>query len=401
MDISPAELDAVSKVSRTQKKSGQFCHVATYARKVSKKSGNTKDPKRGRIWTVSDISKEADRSDPEHIPHVKNPLRPVPIFGRPVSELEQICEDIVKDATQANGKALRTDTHVLLGAVYSLPIRPADYEENKEKCDQFIKDSMKWHEKMYGPVESAVCHLDESFVHYHVYSVSEDARAMIPGWREKRLAIKKAADAELSKSDGIREGNKAFKTAMIAVQDSYYQEVGIVNELARYGDRRLRYQPGSGESTIKRLEREEFAARERAAREQDKINRKKLSESVLEQERITAESARELVEIKAEKKRIREAAEELERIRRHADLVDQRVDNKVKNLLERPEFIRDEKAKKNEKLLREANDRIDDLEYKLVEKDSFIDKLLRKISELENTIKKLENTIRNLIGKYI
>lgn len=176
---------------------------------------------------------------------------------------------------------------------------------------------------------------------------------------------------------------------MIEVQDSYYFEVGSVNGLARYGNRRMRYAPGSGESITKKRQREEFVIREKALRDQDEINRKKLLESVAEQERITEESARELSEIKLEKKRIREAAENLNAIQQLSDEREFFVDNKVQNLLNSPEFIKDEKARETEKALKKAHERIETLEHTITEKDSYIDKLLRTVSDLKNKIKTL------------
>lgn len=390
MHISNTEIDAVvDAVSVDQKKSGQFCHVATYARKVSLKAGkkdiaNVGDMKR-RIWTVSDISKEADR-DPDHIPHVKNPLVPKLIFGRPVAELEAICDEMLVDAKQSNGKSLRADSHVLLAAVYSLPIRPEYYEENKEKCDRFIADSIAWHKKTYGEVISAVQHLDETYIHFHVYSISNDARGMIAGWREKRTEIKKCLDAGESKSEANRAGNRAYKAAMVKIQNSYFEEVGCVNELARYGNRRLRYQPGGPESTMQKLEREQYAIHERAARELQEINRKKLSESIAEQEKINFEASKRLAEIKAEKKALRNVAQVLLDTQKLTDEREFFVEQTVKRLMASDEFLRDAEFKETKKLLVKANEKIRDLEYDASEKDSYIDKLLGIVENLKKHI---------------
>ncbi len=72
-----------------------------------------------------------------------------------------------------------------------MPIRGDAYEENKEFCDAFVIDAIKWHEEKYGKVVSCVRHEDEAFFHIHCYSASEDARGLIPGYVAKRAEYDK------------------------------------------------------------------------------------------------------------------------------------------------------------------------------------------------------------------
>lgn len=212
MDISKSELAAVCEATTLVKHSGQFCHVATYARKVSALSGKVKASdsgkpvaKRAIIWTVADIAAEADRNDPSHHLHVLKPQAPRPVFGKSVSELEEICDAVLVDAKQSNGKSLRADTHVLLAAVYSIDVAGSEYELHKERCDKFVADSIAWHAKMYGEVVSAIAHEDEGFFHIHVYSVSDDARGMIPGWRANAKPLNRLLVMESRKMTRIKQ----------------------------------------------------------------------------------------------------------------------------------------------------------------------------------------------------
>ena len=395
MDISNSEFLAVTEAVTLTKHSGQFCHVATYSRRVSTLSGKVKksdatkpQARRPTIWTVADIAAEADRADSKHIPHVLKPAPPNLICGSPVSDLVMLCDEVLADSKQANGRALRTDTHVLLAAVYSIDVRASEYEQNKERCDKFILDSIAWHAKMYGKVVSAITHTDEGFFHAHIYSISQDARGMIPGWRAKRDATALALSEGKSKNDANRAGNSAYKKAMIEVQDSYFFEVGSVNGLARYGNRRMRYQPGTGESITKKREREAFCAREIIVREEEAINRTKLASAVLEQERLNAALAKSLEENRAKQKQLVDLEETLQRRRDQADETGFYLDSQVENLHKTPEFIKEEERKNNAKLLNLANERIMGLEESVIQKNFYIDELLDIIAELKKKLKR-------------
>ena len=379
--------------------SGQFCHVATYARKVSSLSGSAKTSdegkpagKRAKIWTVADIAAEAARVDPLHFPHVPHPKPPTLIAGVDVANLESICDAMLVDATQANGKALRKDTHVLLAAIYSIDVKGCDYELEKDRCDQFFADSLAWHEKMYGKVVSAVMHEDEGYIHIHCLGVSHDARGLIPGWRAKRAAIKEALEMGSSKMDANRAGNVAYKKAMVEVQDSYFFEVGAVNGLARYGNRRMRYQPGSGESIAQKRQREEFAVRERAERECRERKERQLALDIEEQRRMSQLATERFAD--AEKKRLNmlERAIELRKYEKFVEKKQSDFEDRVERLLVTPQYIKEEKLKEQTLALNAATLKIRKLENFIEEQNSFIDKL-------QNIIKDLKEKLKNFFGR--
>lgn len=398
MDTSKAEVAAVSAVeekksSRTQH--GQFNHVATYPRTVSALSGKARKNKKGNIverkiprqWTVSDIAKEADREDPEYSPHVKERLKPVLLRGVPPSALLQMCDEMMTDAKQSNGtRAVRSDTHVLLGAVYSLPYRPADYVEHREKCTQFFEDAMAFHEKHYGKIVSAVMHLDEGMIHSHIWTLHPDAKSLVPGWKAKREEMKRQQALGASKAEALRQGNIAYKEAMKAFQDTFFIEVGERNGLSRYGDRRMRYQPG--EARAKRLEREEHARMMREREAQAEANRKKIEADRLEQERINAEAAENLAALIEEKKRIDHQAEYVQREK-------ERVERTVGNLTQTPEFIREQKLNEQAKEIETLRQEVSQLKTEVIEKNSYIDKLLSIIRDLKAEVKNLKQKFLN------
>ena len=388
MDISKAEIAAVTDAAKSgRKQHGQFNHVMTFPRKLSALSGKAKKDKKGNIverkgprqWTVSDIAKEADRVDPSHSPHVKDRLAPILLKGVPPSEIEHLCDEMMSEAKQADGKRkVRSDVHVLLGAVYSLPYKPADYLEHRDECTQFFDDCIKFHEKHYGKILSAVMHMDEGMIHSHFWSINPDAKGLVPGWKAKREEMKRQEALGTSQAETLRLGNIAYKEAMKKFQDEFFNEVGERNGLARYGDRRMRYQPGEGRS--KRIEREEHARMLRDREAQQEMNRKKIESDRIDQERINAEAAANLADLIEEKKRIDRQAEFVAREKAN-------VERTVENLTATPQFQVDQALKAERKNLEAAHKTISELEEAIIEKDSYIDKLLGMISDLQLKVK--------------
>lgn len=396
MDTSKAEISAVSSVENANQKNRQiqFNHVQCYSRSLAKnfktekkdKLGNVVK-KEGRRWTVSDIAAEADRVE-NHIPHVTNPMRPVLVMGAPVSELVKLCDEMLVDKKQNGGKAIRKDTPVLLAAVYSIPVASVEYANNKERVDKFISDSLEWHEKTYGPVVSCVLHLDEGYCHTHTYSVSEDARGMVPGYVAKRAEYKKRIDAGESKIEAMKHSHRTYSAAMKEVQNSYYLEVSVKNGLERYGPRRNRYSPG--EARMKRVERENEAVALRAALEREDINRKRLATEIIEQERLNKESSANLAEMMVEKKRIDQQV----KLIAHEKL---RIKQTSHNLTATPEFKKDQELKKRNEEILALKKEVVELKEVIVEKDSYIDKLLSVISDLKYQLKEAAKKLINKI----
>lgn len=278
----------------------QFNHVCTYPRKISAmhKAEHVTENKVGgrkiKMWTVSDITREADRHN-QHIRHVLNPIPPILLRGSKLNELEDICEKILDGERTKDGKRIRKDTHVLLSAVYSLPISPDSYLQQRDYCHDFFNDAMRWHEAEYGPIASAVMHLDESMVHIHVMTIDKDARSLVAGWRAKRHAVQDAIAKGVAKAGTVRIGNVAYKKEMQALQDRFYEQVGRKHGLNRYGDRRMRYTPGEGRA--QRLAREANLLRERELRAVEERDRVELREKLQEQREAELKLEAEKIQI--------------------------------------------------------------------------------------------------------
>jgi hypothetical protein len=232
-------------------------------------------------------------------------------------------------------------------------------------------------------------HLDENMIHWHVYTLDPDARNKIPGWKAKREEIKRQEALGVSKKEAIRQGNFAYKEAMRKLQDEFFIEVGERNGLARYGDRRMRYQPG--EAHLKRAEREAHADALRKAREEEEITRKKIEEERIETTRKNMQTAVDTFEAEQERRRAEHQAEFVRREKA-------RIKAEVANLLETPEY-------KKEMLLKEQAERIEkmklvnqNLREELAEKNFLIDRLNEKVDALKKRLREMRNTMRSVIS---
>jgi len=205
----------------------QFAHIQTHSRKIS---ANHKG--KGNAWTSSDIAAEA-RRDEEHSKHVDNPQKPTALVGD-LTTLEQQLDDYLQDnkITTKNGteRVARSDARVMVSNVYSWPEHVDYYDE--ERLDQFVQDSLEFHEKEFGRVDAAVLHLDEEFPHVHAYTFDKAAKELHPGEIAKKEAYANGANS--------KDANKAYRTAMEGFQDRFYNEVGKKNGLDRVGPKRQR-----------------------------------------------------------------------------------------------------------------------------------------------------------------
>lgn len=200
----------------------QFIHVDSFSLKSAKgKTGG---------HCVRSIIAEAQR-EPGACDHVTEPQTPVLLYGVPVSELERLCIEYAGTMKDAKGRKMRADGLCLMGGVVSCPP-----EADDERWEAIKADSIDWLIERYGGrLRSVIEHTDEDRPHFHWYLVplpGERFDAVHEGKREAAAA--KAAS--LPKGDQ----NKAYKAAMRAWQDSYFDSVGVKNGLARIGPGRRR-----------------------------------------------------------------------------------------------------------------------------------------------------------------
>lgn len=203
----------------------QFFHVETYARSAGKgKAGG---------HSLRSIVAEAER-DPAACPHVEHPEPPTVVYGVTPSAAADLAEERAGQAVDAKGRKFRKDGLCMLAGVTSYPEPTADLADPEKRAayEAWEKDAVGWLRDRYGDrLASVVRHEDEEFPHLHFYAVPElraDGRLCIEDVHEGRKAAKEVG--------GVKgDQNRAYKAAMRAVQDSYFQAVGVRHGLARLG----------------------------------------------------------------------------------------------------------------------------------------------------------------------
>lgn len=199
----------------------QFIHVESYARTApkSEKTGG---------HSIGSVMAEAMRADGA-CPHVETPTAPTLLFGVQPGEVEELATSWANSSTDAIGRKLRKDGLCLLAGVVSCPPTLTD-----EEWGAFKLDAVAWLAKDARLV-SVIEHTDEKERHLHFYKIPQ------PGERFEVLHPGRAA-ALMAKASGLLKGeqNKAYKAAMRAYQDDFFQSVSSRHGMARIGPARRR-----------------------------------------------------------------------------------------------------------------------------------------------------------------
>lgn len=201
----------------------QFIHVESYSRST---------PKKGKTGghSVASVVNEATR-EPNSIPHIDDPKPPTYLYGKPLEQLEDTCNEWAASMTDAKGRKLRKDALCLAAGVVSMP-----EDTTPEAWESFRSDAVGHLQQKYGDrLQTVIEHTDESHPHLHFYVVPR------PGERFETIHQGKAAAAEAKREGGLKGvQNQAYKSAMRQYQDEFFETVGIKNGLARIGPGRRR-----------------------------------------------------------------------------------------------------------------------------------------------------------------
>ena len=217
----------------------QFVHFGTFSRKPDEG---------GR--TAAFVLDEADRQ-PDACQHVAAPQPPTVVYGGTLSEVRALHDHRATQAmTEAAGKAkrIRVDQHTLATAVASFPVAWNEVRANPVQAaalTDWERRTVGWLRDQFGAqLLSVVRHDDERYPHLHAYIVpsgpSMRAKVLHPGWSAKSAAVAAAKAEGVDGKEGNARGDTAFKAAMRAWQDSYWEAVGLPCGLARLGPGRRR-----------------------------------------------------------------------------------------------------------------------------------------------------------------
>jgi hypothetical protein len=210
----------------------QFIHIETYA-KVSTKKGKP---------SIQSVVNETMRSD-GYCPHVDQPQCPEILYGLDPMKLPQIALDRANKAKDKQGRKIRKDAPLLLGGVVSIG---ADSDAN---FSDFIKCSISFLRNKYKQnLASIVLHLDEGHPHLHFY--------VVPSVKDGGFSMAEIHDGIKARNEcngGYSKKAHAYKSAMRAFQDSYYDNVGSKLGLTRLGPR------------VQRVSRKQWKAQQKQA----------------------------------------------------------------------------------------------------------------------------------------
>jgi prefoldin subunit 5 len=194
----------------------QFIHINSYSLTTPKKA------KEGG-HSVRSIVGEANREPGNH-PHVKDPLPPVLLHGKPLELLESTCETWASSMTDAKGRKLRKDALCLVAGVVSAPA------EIGEGWQAFRDDSVAWLRKKYGDqLQTVVEHVDEDQPHLHFYVTPA------PGQRFDTIHEGRAASDAIKGTKVKASKEIAYNAAMTRFQDDFGAAVAQRHGMDRLG----------------------------------------------------------------------------------------------------------------------------------------------------------------------
>jgi hypothetical protein len=194
----------------------EFIHINSYSLTTPKKA------KEGG-HSVKSIVGEANRVPGNH-PHVKEPLPPVLLHGKPLDDLEQTCESWAASMTDAKGRKLRKDALCLVAGVVSAPAEIGD------GWQAFRDESVAYLKRKYGDqLQTVVEHVDEDQPHIHFYVVPK------PGARFETIHEGRAASDAIPAKGTKASREIAYNAAMTRFQDDFSEAVALRHGMDRLG----------------------------------------------------------------------------------------------------------------------------------------------------------------------
>ncbi|MGL5164790.1 MAG: plasmid recombination protein [Afipia sp.] len=214
----------------------QFLHIEAYGRKGAHKKNSSV-----RRSSMFDIRDEMIRM-PHACSHVAESLPPLVLFGMKPEDTFVLTNERAGHAIDKRARKLRCDAPVVIAGVASWPKPVVDVKNDPEKkrYQQWREETLAWLKRRWGDdLKTVLQHLDEAYPHLHfivVPKLSPDCRLRISSIHPGHRAAEKTAEA----GGTGRDQKKAYKEAMAALQDGYYERVSVRFGILRTGPRRQR-----------------------------------------------------------------------------------------------------------------------------------------------------------------
>lgn len=205
----------------------QFAHLATFSETGTSRSR-----------PLADVIAEAARL-PGAAPHVPNPGDAHVIQGVPPTIVGDELRAHIAEA-KAAGQRVRRNTHTLATVIASYPVPFAEVAASDRlmrRLVQWVDAVGEWADqdwrRRHWRLRCLVFHGDETYPNLHALGYADpdvtprlDAREGHPGWRARRADPANAS--------------RAYRAAMSAWQDAFWQGVSLRFGHARFGSRRRR-----------------------------------------------------------------------------------------------------------------------------------------------------------------
>lgn len=268
---------------------------------------------------ISGIQKEATRTATEYNNRVQPGMN---IFNVNLIQSNNWMQDIQAEIDRAGAKT-RSNSVIALDAIYTAS---GDFFKGKsnEENDQFFRDCLRFHQRKFGHVVSAVIHYDETTPHLHILSVplTQDGRLSareIVGNRANLSRMQTEFFEQVGKGYGLERGvqmDGQEKKEHISAQEHELRE--IKQEIAK------------GQEELEAIEHSKETARTRAQTARQTATELQKEVEQLQEERsrqhnslkmLSASKTDRQKELRGINNAIRQKQRELEAIRKDVEEV--------------------------------------------------------------------------------
>jgi len=187
----------------------------------------------GKKANITGIMGEVLRT-PSYCRHVASPMVPVVHYGVDLKNTVKLLRKMKKDYEATYGvRKLLPHAQLMVGTVVSYPIPMADLMKSSDEYTSYthwIKRNILWANKEYGSqLHAIVEHRDETHAHLHIIAIACVKHGILG-----LHGIHPGIDAERGRKP--KERIPAYKRAMKAMQDRYWNIVGLFCGFLRISD---------------------------------------------------------------------------------------------------------------------------------------------------------------------
>ena len=210
----------------------EFLHFRAYARKSTKGSP-----------TADAVLGEA-RRDPKYCAHLDEPQPPIVRYGVPIESVAATLSERLRDARDRRGRPLPSTTTVLLAGVSSWPTPRVEVEASEDErltYEMWGSLCVAFFRRLFGDaLLSVIEHVDEDRLHLHIFAAATPD-PVTHVYSIESIWPPMAAEATQRRAGKSRRVQRAaFRAEATKIQDAYYNRVGAVCGLSRFGPRRQR-----------------------------------------------------------------------------------------------------------------------------------------------------------------